>query len=54
MAHAVHAVQQKVNEGSIILEDVTDIVIEQELYTQVKHLLKLSVTCSPWLSCVFQ
>ena len=35
MAHAVHAVGQKVAEGSLALQDVTTDIFEQQLYTQV-------------------
>ena len=35
MAHAVHAVQSRVQTGSIEAQDVTDDTLREELYTQV-------------------
>lgn len=38
MAHAVHAVQQRVEAGSIAAQDVTESTLEEELFTQVSAL----------------
>ena len=35
MAHAVHVVHNRVEDGSIASQDVTAQTLEQELYTQV-------------------
>lgn len=56
MAHAVHAVQSKVKDGSIAPQDVTVHTLEQELYTQVCQnleptvLLHSPVHAFTWLS----